>query len=95
MIHLSTDVQCHWSENPPSYRIYVDGDMLTERTFRWAGYQNYIREHIVCELAPGLHMIRVENCTNQGSFKLSDLVIEGVVQLRAPGDTEQQYTFVV
>ena len=95
MIHLSTDVQCHWSETPPIYRIYVDGDMLTERTFRWAGYQNYIREHVVCELTPGAHMIRVENCSQQGSLKLSSLIIEGVEQTRSPGDTEHQYTFVV
>lgn len=98
MIHLSADVHCHWSENPPSYRIYVDNDLLTERTFKWAGYQIYIREHMVCNLNPGIHTVRIENCTGPGNFKLENLVVEGSTNVLHPNyldPASKQLTFVV
>lgn len=98
MIHLSADVHCHWSENPPSYRIYVDNDLLTERTFKWAGYQIYIREHMVCNLDPGIHTVRIENCAGTGNFKLENLIVEGNPGALHPNHIDpgsKQLTFVV
>lgn len=95
MIHMSVDVHCHWSENAPTYRIYINNDMLTERTFRWPGYQNYIKEHLICKLPTGLHTLKIENCSGNGSFSLKDFVIEGTSITRAPGDPENQYTFKI
>ncbi len=95
MIHMSADVYCHWSEVAPFYRIYVDNDMLTERTFKWPGYQNFIREHVICKLMPGVHTIRVENCSPNGKFTLNNFIIEGSTKYRQPGDTETQFTFEI
>ncbi len=93
MIHMSCDVYCHWSEQAPSYRVYVDNDMLVERTFRWPGYQNYVKEHIICKLDSGLHVIRIENCSSNGKFTLDNFVIEGSSRVRSPGDPDDRYTF--
>jgi hypothetical protein len=75
--HITVDVHCHWSDIPPVYRIYVDQDMITERTFGWPGYQVYIKENIICNLNPGSHMVRVENCNDHGTITIENLHVEG------------------
>ena len=97
MMHLSVDVHCHWSENPPSYRIYLNDDMLTERIFRWPGYQNYIKEHIIVETTPGIHILRIENCSSWGTFKLDNLIVEdkpAVIHPNYPDPSGQKLTFI-
>jgi hypothetical protein len=95
--HIKADVFCHWSENPPVYRIYVNGDMLTERTFGWPGYQVFIRENIICNLEVGIHVIRIENCSPSGSFELKNLMIEGGPAAIHPNytPTSTEITFLV
>jgi len=96
--HIKVDVNCHWSETPPAYRIYVDSDLLTERTFSWPGYQNYIRENLICNLNPGIHSVRIENCSANGSFTLTNLEVEGDTNCLHPNHTDpegKQLTFIV
>lgn len=44
----------------PAYRIFVDSDLLTERTYVHHGHKSYIEELIVVKLLPGKHLLRVE-----------------------------------
>ena len=74
--HIKVNVACHKAENP-TYRIYIDNDMITERVFRWPGFKNYIRENLVCVLQPGVHSLRVENCSQAGYFDLSEFEMNG------------------
>lgn len=67
---LEIDVHSHWSESPPIYRIYVDNEMLVERTFGWPSYQNYIREHMYCDLDTGVHTLSLENLDSDSRFEL-------------------------
>lgn len=95
--HITVDVHGHWSIMPPSYRIYVDNDLLTERTFSWPGYQVFIRENIICDLAPGIHTVRIENCSPHGSFKIDNLRIENSEAYTHPNYidyTGQNITFI-
>lgn len=39
----------------PYYRIYVDGELFTERTFIWDADSTHIRENIAALLGPGKH----------------------------------------
>jgi hypothetical protein len=73
---LEIDVYSHWSDNPPVYRIYVDDEMLIERTFGWPSYQNYIREHLYCELATGVHTLRLENLDTNSRFELDHFTVD-------------------
>jgi hypothetical protein len=66
---IVADVHCHWNGIPPSYRLYVDEDMLYERTFGWSGYQTYIEERIVCDLEPGIHSLKIEDCSEPEKYK--------------------------
>ena len=56
---ITVDVYAHWGDKPPVYRIYVDDELLTERTFIWSGNEQFIREHIIVELESGLHNVEV------------------------------------
>ena len=43
----------------PFYRIYVDEELFTERTFIWDADSTHIRENIAAILAPGPHVADV------------------------------------
>jgi hypothetical protein len=72
---MTADVHGNWNTHPPVYRIYLNDDLLTERTFRWPGYQVFIKEHMVCILEPGIHKLRIENASSHGSFRIDNLNI--------------------
>lgn len=70
---LEVDVHAHWNDEPPIYRIYVDEELFTERTFGWASFKNYITEHIFCNLENGLHNIKLEHFGKDCRFDLVNL----------------------
>jgi hypothetical protein len=51
-LEFATDVQ-------KSYRVYVDGDLLTERTYIWDNNEQFVRENIVVNIEPGVHEFKV------------------------------------
>jgi hypothetical protein len=69
---LEVDVYGHWSDTPPIYRIYVNNEMLVERTFGWPSYQNYITEHMNCDLDTGVHTLCLENLDLKSRFELKN-----------------------
>lgn len=76
--HLITaDVYAHWGEVSPRYRVYVDGDLLTERDFGWPGHEVFIRENIVVELEPGTHQLSIEQVNKQGKIQVKNIMLDG------------------
>jgi hypothetical protein len=73
---LEVDVYGHWSDNPPDYRIYVNDEMMIERTFGWPSYQNYITEHMYCNLDTGVHTLRLENLDANSRFDLASFTVD-------------------
>lgn len=73
---LEVDVYSHWSDNPPIYRIYIDNEMLVERTFGWPSYQNYITEHMYCDLDTGVHTLFLENLDSNSRFELEYFTVD-------------------
>ena len=73
---LEVDVYGHWSDNPPDYRIYVNDEMMIERTFGWTSYQNYITEHMYCNLDTGVHTLRLENLDANSRFDLASFTVD-------------------
>lgn len=59
-VAISIDVYCDWMGQPEPYRIYVDNDLLTERTYLWNNPGQFVRENIIVFLEPGEHTVRVE-----------------------------------
>jgi hypothetical protein len=60
------------------YRLYLDQDLITERTWAWDS-NTRIREVMAGILLPGTHMIRVETANSVAKFTLSDLYIDKVL----------------
>lgn len=75
---ITADVYASWSDSYPCYRVYVDGDLLTERDFIWKGHEIFIREHIVVDLAAGKHLLYIEQVNPHGTIKVKNITVDGV-----------------
>ncbi len=60
-VSISVDLYCKWEVTPPVYRLYVDDELLTERTYIWNNAEQFVREHVIVNLEPGTHTLRVES----------------------------------
>jgi hypothetical protein len=66
-ITLTADIYCDRNFRPlefatdaqKSYRVYVDGDLLTERTYIWDNNEQFVRENIIVDIAPGVHEFKI------------------------------------
>jgi hypothetical protein len=52
------DLDCEWYDDYPRYRIYVNDELFTERTWTWTDH--YLQEVLQISAAPGQYKIRVE-----------------------------------
>jgi hypothetical protein len=87
LVNVQFDVQCHWGDKEPVYRVYIDDELLTERTFIWPGFRNYVREMALVNLLPGKHVIRIENLTpDAGTFVIDNVTVD---------DQESQLEFII
>lgn len=46
----------------PFYRVYLDNELFTERSFIWDSDSTRIRENIAANLLPGQHVVDVRFC---------------------------------
>ena len=53
------DIDCEWAGLPPIYRIYVNDELFTERTWIWT--DSYLEEILQIESPPGQCRIRLES----------------------------------
>ena len=58
-VRVVCNVACEWEGLAPIYRVYVNDELFTERTWIWK--ENfYLREEIQIEAEPGDYNIRYE-----------------------------------
>jgi hypothetical protein len=75
-VKLNLDLHCDWKKTPPTYRLYVNHEMFTERTYIWSGTQ-YLQEILQLSAPPGRYTIRVDNLGDpECVFRLRGLVAE-------------------
>ena len=77
-VTVTADVYTTNGEGGPVYRIYVDGDLLTERSWAWPSYKMFVRERIEVNVEPGEHRIELVDCSNNGVFYLKNIMVNGV-----------------
>jgi hypothetical protein len=88
---ITIDVYCEGlKNNSPFYRLYVDGELLAERTWSWPSYEVFIRENIEIDIDPGQHKIKLDNCGNQTSFGFKNAQVDGKV---ISNDLNQELSF--
>lgn len=80
-VSIKLDVWCDYVGDPPIYRVYVDDELLTERTFIWSSKDQYIREHIEVNLEPGKHTVSIhggcEEWPNISKFRAGLIQVDG------------------
>ncbi len=74
---LTADVYASYSDIPPRYRIFVDGDLLTERDFVWPGPEIFIRENIFVNLNPGNHRLEITQVSGSGHITVKNITLDG------------------
>ena len=75
---VTVDVYSDSGVDPSAYRVYVDDDLLTERSWIWPSYEIFIREHIVVLASPGEHRVRIERCQGSSNFSVRGFTVNGV-----------------
>lgn len=70
------DLHCEWEGFPPDYRLYVNGELFTERTYDISA-PKFVREMLQVEAEPGTYEIVLEKTGPQMSeFKIVDTNIK-------------------
>lgn len=66
---------CDWEHFAPTYRVYFDDELMTERTYIWHNDRHVLRECLSVNADPDIgHVIKVEQVGQQtGAF-----CIEGI-----------------
>lgn len=83
-IELTLDVFCPtWTVTPFAYRIYVDSDLLTERTYIWRNTEQYVKEHIIVNLEQGTHELKVLPI---GNFKFPVFICKNFTVNKEPAE---------
>lgn len=80
-LRIEIDIFCDWQTEHEAYRLYLDDDLYTERTYIWRNPHQWVREILVAELGPGIHTIKIQpvNSEFQG-FKLANFAIDNKFQ---------------
>lgn len=61
------DLECNWEGIPPVYRVYLNGELFTERSWRWDS-NYYLKQILQIEAVPGRYQLEVESiapCVSQ------------------------------
>ena len=58
-VRVVCNIACKWEGLPPIYRLYVNNELFTERTWAWPD-DHYLREEIQIEAEPGEYRIHYE-----------------------------------
>jgi len=84
------DLSCIWEGFPPDYRLYVNDELFTERTYDFSS-DMYVREMIQIQAQPGTYKIRLEKLGPQSSnFKIANTHIK-----LGPGEVLDETTFKI
>ena len=57
-VRVVCNVYCRWEGLPPNYRVYVNDELFTERTYIW--HNKYLEESVSIEALPGDYVVRYE-----------------------------------
>jgi hypothetical protein len=74
-VKITLDLYCHWTKTPPPYRVYVNHELFTERTYIWGGTQ-YVQEMLSLNAPPGKYTVRIDNLGDPDcQFKIRNLAV--------------------
>lgn len=77
-VNISLSIKCQPStttHSRPIYRIYIDNDLITERTFIWDEKVHYICERMTAALDSGSHRIKIVPNMKPSPFSVFDVKV--------------------
>lgn len=68
---LQLDVRCYWQGSSvcPAYRLFVNNELFTERTFIWKDH--YLVENLQTQAAPGVYTVQLVTVSNASGAMLA------------------------
>ena len=57
-VKVLMDIHCEWTGTAPSYRVFVNDELFSERTFIWR--EQYLTEMLQISAEPGVYQVRLE-----------------------------------
>lgn len=78
---LEFDLTCRKPEGSnPCYRVYIDGDLISEKEYIWDNTKELIRERHELRLAEGQHIIEISSVNKEipVSYFWHDAALDGV-----------------
>jgi len=85
-VRVLCDVHCNWEGLPPNYRVFVNDELFTERTWIWEDDAVYLEEMLQIEAEPGEYLIRHELVPPN----LAQLRVENIRVDYGPGTVDAQ-----
>jgi len=68
---------CEWKHLPPTYRIYCDDSLLTERTYIWHNDKHVLQERLPIITKSDKAVIRIEQVGQQsGKFSVKKVTTD-------------------
>ena len=74
---VQVDVYCTMRHAESAYRVYINDELLSERTVRWPIAKYYVEENIVATLPAGQYTVTVEPARTDGRYVARNLRING------------------
>jgi hypothetical protein len=79
-VEILVDVKCSWKTVPPIYRLFVNDELFSERTWVWRG--KYLEELINLSAEPGEYCIRCEVINSDAVINVSNMrVLSGPAEV--------------
>jgi len=76
LVIVSFDLYCTWDGKAPWYRVYVNNELQTERTYKFNNASEYLNERLPLYLTSGQHTIRIESLGVNALFRPANLNID-------------------
>jgi hypothetical protein len=74
-VRILCKLDCEWEGLPPVYRLYVNGELFSERTWTWR--DSHLQEALQIEAIPGDYAIRHELVAPHLAFMhIKDLAVD-------------------
>ncbi len=68
---------CQWQNLPPTYRVYFNGELMTERTYIWSNDEHVLQECIPITVATDKATILIEQVgQHSGIFSVENILCE-------------------
>jgi hypothetical protein len=78
-VQIACDVDCVWNKTPPRYRVYVNDELFTERTWIWKDL--YLEECLQISAPAGTYKIQY----NLVEPELGQLTAKNFKIIQGPG----------